>query len=105
MDSVPGPRPIRSATQITAIKTALNTFEVDNDYYPKTLADLLQQPRDAQNWHGPYLDSDGVPKDPWSHEYVYECPGGHNTNSFDLISCGPDGRLGTDDDISNWKQK
>jgi general secretion pathway protein G len=94
-----------AVTQISAFKNALNTFEVDNGYYPKGqsgLMDLIQQPRDAQNWHGPYLDSDAVPKDPWGHDYVYTCPGKHNPSSFDIASPGPDGQLGTDDDIFNW---
>ena len=50
-----------AVTQMSAFKTALNTFEVDNGYYPKGqngLLDLIQRPRDAQNWHGPYLDTD-----------------------------------------------
>jgi len=94
-----------AVTQISAFKTALNTFEVENGYYPKGqngLQDLMVQPRDAQSWHGPYLDSDTVPKDPWGHDYVYVCPGKHNPTSFDITSAGPDGQLGTDDDIGNW---
>lgn len=91
-----------TVTQISAFKTALNTFEVDNGYYPKSLADLIQQPRDAQNWHGPYLDSDVVPKDGWSRDFQYTCPGRHNQRTFDIVSAGKDAQFGTDDDISNW---
>ena len=43
-------------TQISAFKTALDSFEVDNGYYPKGrngLLDLVQKPRDAVSWHGP----------------------------------------------------
>jgi general secretion pathway protein G len=97
-----------AATQISAFKTTLNTFEVDNGYYPKGqngLMDLIQRPRDAQNWHGPYLDTDTVPKDPWGRDYVYVSPGRHNTSSYDISSAGPDGQAGTDDDITNWTQK
>ena len=97
-----------AVTQISAFKTALNTFEVDNGYYPKGqtgLAELIQRPRDAQNWHGPYLDTDAVPKDPWGHEYAYVCPGRHNTSSFDISSAGPDGQAGNEDDITNWTKK
>src|SRR5436190_22637994 len=46
-------------TQIATFKTALNAFEVDNGYYPKGkngLQDLVAQPRDSQNWRGPYLE-------------------------------------------------
>src|SRR5512136_2401030 len=53
--------------QIGNFKTALDAFEVDNGYYPKGrngLQDLIVQPRDAVSWHGPYLQSDAIPKDP-----------------------------------------
>ena len=79
---------------------------MDNGYYPKGkngLGDLVQQPRDAQNWHGPYLDK--LPNDPWGNDYIYECPGKHNPSSYDLLSVGPDGKAGTEDDIGNWTTK
>ncbi|MGA3284972.1 MAG: type II secretion system major pseudopilin GspG [Verrucomicrobiota bacterium] len=85
---------------ISSIKTALDAFEVDNGYYPKRLQDLLQQPSNAKNWHGPYLEN--VPQDPWGNPYVYTYPGRHNPNGYDLSSVGPDGKAGTDDDIGNW---
>jgi len=90
--------------QISAFKTALDAFEVDNGYYPKGrngLTDLVQKPRDAVNWRGPYLET--IPKDPWQNDYVYENPGKHNVNSFDIMSLGSDGRSGTEDDIGNWQ--
>ena len=93
-------------TQIGAFSTALSAFEVDNGYYPKGkagLTDLVQPPRDAQNWKGPYLKE--VPKDPWNNEYIYEFPGRRNANSYDLSSAGPDGKAGSEDDISNWQKK
>lgn len=93
-------------TQISSFGTALDAFEVDNGYYPKGrngLTDLVQQPRDAQNWRGPYLKD--IPKDPWNNDYVYESPGRYNTSSYDIMSMGPDGRAGGDDDITNWEQK
>ncbi|MGH7952451.1 MAG: type II secretion system major pseudopilin GspG [Limisphaerales bacterium] len=84
------------------IKSALDEFEVDNGHYPKNLQDLLQQPRDANNWHGPYFDQAQIPLDPWGHPYLYSFPGKHNSNGYDLWSAGPDGKSGTDDDIGNW---
>jgi type II secretion system protein G len=95
-------------TQIAIFKTALDAYKVDTDYYPKGkngLNDLIQKPRDAQKWYGPYLMVDKLPKDPWGHDYIYECPGQHNPDSYDLISVGPDGRVGGGDDISNWPQQ
>ncbi len=100
----------RKAAQsdITSIGTALDMFEVDVGHYPNGkngLQDLIVQPRDAQNWKGPYIkDAAGLPKDPWGNPYVYEFPGKHTVNGYDLTSMGGDGRLGTDDDIANWKK-
>lgn len=99
-------RQTAAQSQIATFNTALDAFEVDNGYYPKGkngLADLVQTPRDAQNWRGPYLKSD-IPNDPWNHPYIYECPGKHNPSSYDLMSMGLDGRVGGDDDITNWQQ-
>lgn len=95
-------RTTAAATQISSFSTALDAFEVDNGYYPKGksgLMDLVQQPRDAQNWRGPYLKD--LPKDPWGNDYSYECPGRMNPSSYDLVSPGPDGKIGNEDDISN----
>ena len=84
------------------IKTALDSFEVDNGYYPKSLQDLIQQPSNAKNWRGPYLDPATLPIDPWGNPYIYYCPGKHNPSGYDLLSVGPDGKEGTDDDIVSW---
>jgi len=89
-------------TQIATFRTALDAFEVDNGYYPKGkngLEDLIVKPRDAQNWRGPYLQTDKIPADPWGVEYAYECPGRHNPSSYDLSSAGPQGG---DKVIANW---
>jgi general secretion pathway protein G len=94
-------------TQIANFGVVLDAFEVDNGYYPKGkdgLTDLVQRPRDAANWRGPYLKQD-IPDDPWGNPYVYECPGRYNEEGYDLMSMGIDGRVGGDDDITNWKQE
>jgi general secretion pathway protein G len=93
-------------SDIASFKTALGMFEVDNGFFPKGrtgLQDLVAKPNNAQNWRGPYLaDKTTVPLDPWNHAYVYECPGKHSPNTYDLMSMGPDGRIGGDDDICSW---
>ena len=94
-----------TVTQIGTFKTVLDTYEVDNGFYPKGkngLIDLIQQPRDAQNWLGPYLQADAVPKDPWGNDYIYECPGRHNPSSYDISSLGPPGDNTV---IGNWTVK
>ena len=90
-----------AATQIAAFKTALESYEVDTGAFPKggNLGELVNS--NVQGWHGPYLDR--IPPDPWNNNYEYDYPGKHGT--YDLISAGPDGRMGTDDDINNWSGK
>ncbi len=84
------------------IKSALDSYEVDNGFYPKSLQDLIQKPNNARNWRGPYLDPPTLPIDPWSNPYIYYYPGKHNSSGYDLVSVGPDGKEGTDDDIVSW---
>jgi general secretion pathway protein G len=94
-------------TQISAFETALDAFEVDNGYYPNGkdgLLDLIEEPKDAKNWRGPYLRQ-GIPLDPWQNEYIYEYPGRNNENGYDLMSVGPDGRVGGGDDTINWSER
>ncbi len=88
-------------TQIANFKTALDSFEVDNGYYPKGksgLNDLVVQPRDAVSWHGPYMES--IPLDPWGSEYIYDCPGKHNPSFYDISS---QGTPGANTPIGNWQ--
>jgi general secretion pathway protein G len=99
-------REVAAKADIASMKTALDAFEVDNGYYPKSsngLGDLVQAPRDARNWHGPYIEK--IPTDPWGNPYSYQFPGKHNPGSYDLMSAGPDTQPGTADDIGNWDMK
>lgn len=91
-------------TGISTLETALDVFEMDNGYFPKSgdLEDLVEQPNNTPHWKGPYIKR-GVPKDPWGNDYLYEYPGRRNVNGYDLSSFGPDGRAGGDDDIVNWQ--
>ena len=88
--------------QIGSLANTLNIFSVDNGHFPtgkNGLNDLLEKPRDAQNWTGPYIDR--LPKDAWGHDFQYVCPGKKHPHSFDIISAGEDGQFGTEDDIVN----
>jgi len=98
----PGARKRATQAQINYFCQALDLFNVDNGHYPtgtNALQALMTAPIGATNWHQ-YLDS--IPLDQWGHAYVYECPGKHRTNSYDLFSMGPDGKVGGGDDIVNW---
>jgi general secretion pathway protein G len=86
--------------EMSNFATALDMFQVDNGHYPNTLSELVVQPRDALNWR---QYSESIPLDPWQHQYAYVFPGKHKI--YDLSSMGPDGKLGTADDINNWQSK
>jgi general secretion pathway protein G len=94
-------------SQISSIELALDAFEVDTGFYPQGsagLTALVDQPTGAQNWKGPYLKK-GIPLDPWGNAYVYTYPGKNNAKGYDLMSVGPDGRAGGEDDITNWDER
>ena len=95
-------------TDIASFKTALAMFEVDQGYFPKGqngLDALVNKPSGlgtTSHWHK-YLDADKVPLDPWGRAYVYQNPGRHNTDSYDVYSQGPpSANGGTDAIIGNW---
>jgi len=87
-------RQTAAQSQIATFGTALDAYEVDNGFYPKGrngLVDLVQQPRDAQSWKGPYLKGD-VPNDPWGHPYVYRR--GDFSKEFVIKAYPEDGKEG-----------
>jgi len=90
------------------LSIALDLYELDNGRYPTTeqgLRGLIKEPTTApvpSNWRGSYLKKKKTPRDPWSSEYVYVCPGIHNTEGYDLSSYGAD-KIASDDDIVNWE--
>ena len=93
-------------TDIANLEVALDAFEIDTGRYPTTeeaLNALVEKPADLKGWLRPYIKR-GVPKDPWGNPYVYEQPGQHNEDGYDLHSFGPDGKDGGDDDITNWTE-
>lgn len=95
-------------TQVSQLEVALDAFEIDLGRYPTTAEGpraLVQKPTsEADGWQQPYLKRD-VPKDPWGNDYVYRYPGQYNEDGYDLYSLGPDGKLGGEDDITNWSEQ
>ena len=89
-------------SNISNMKTALAIFETDTGRFPTTtegLAALLKCPQGLDaTWRGPYLEK--MPVDKWGHDYIYRCPGTDDPTSYDLSSPGPDGKMGTSDDIT-----
>jgi general secretion pathway protein G len=84
------------------IKSALGQYKEDTGHYPLSLQELVQKSSSVTNWQGPYFNPPTLPIDAWGNVYIYHYPGKHNPNSYDLLSAGPDGKEGTEDDIGNW---
>ena len=81
--------------QIELLSTAIEVYKLDTGKYPSQdtgLQSLNSKPGDVQNWKGPYMKKNKVPKDPWGVEYIYKFPGDHG--DYDLFSYGADGTEG-----------
>ncbi len=90
--------------QMKNIEQALKMYKLDNSFYPTTeqgIEALVRKPEgepEPRNWKGPYLDD--IPKDAWGSNFIYISDG----KSYTLISKGPDGEEGTEDDIKVEKE-
>ena len=93
--------------QIENMSMALDNYQLDNGYFPSDeqgLKALVEKPSGrpaATNWRGPYIKAREIPLDPWGNEFVYESPGKVNTQWYDLLSFGKDGREGGDGDAAD----
>jgi len=91
-------------SDVSAFSSALTMYKADTGQYPTSdqgLNALISNPG-VPGWNKPYLDNMSVMKsDPWGHPYIYKYPSDHGQD-FDIISMGPDGQAGTDDDIQSW---
>lgn len=81
---------------IRNVALALDTYEVDMGHYPSSLQNLLSASGE-NNWNGPYLKDGRLPQDAWGIDLQYTLSG----ESYSLRSAGPDGQMGSGDDITN----
>ena len=80
------------------IQQSLQMYRIHNGKYPTTdqgLNALVNNPGDVKTWRGPYIEPNKL-KDPWGNDFHYESDG----QKFKIISAGPDGQFGTEDDIT-----
>jgi general secretion pathway protein G len=106
----------RQATvvQIRSLENALDSYRLDNGFYPTTdqgLDSLIKKPevgRIPDKWReGGYLKPARIPKDPWNKDYVYIAPGSEG-REYEIVSYGADGEPGGDGnnaDIQSWKME
>tara|TARA_B100000949_G_C14217351_1_gene422952 strand:+ start:600 stop:944 length:345 start_codon:yes stop_codon:yes gene_type:complete len=80
-------------SQISSLQAALDMYRLDAGEYPDSLEGLVENDTGRASWNGPYLRG-ALPADPWGNDYVYESGG----RDFTLISYGPDGEQGGEDD-------
>lgn len=108
MQSYSGSKTKAAKLQIEDFSTALDLFHLEVGRYPTSsegLVALVTRPASANNWNGPYLKKQQIPKDPWGQEYHYQQPGQEN-RTFDLYSFGSDNGQGGDgeaQDIVSWE--
>jgi general secretion pathway protein G len=76
--------------ETTTIQGAIEQYRVTKrGKCPKSLQDLKA---------AGFINKIG--KDPWGNDYDFKCPGEKMT--VDVVSAGPDGALGSEDDIANY---
>lgn len=91
--------------QIKDLENALSLFRFDVGRFPTSGEGLEALINDSgiENWDGPYLSKNKLPKDPWGRDYEYRCPG--QNGDYDLWSFAADGREGgeaDDEDVVSW---
>ncbi|WP_354623164.1 type II secretion system major pseudopilin GspG [Psychromonas sp. MME2] len=92
-------------SDVIALENALDMYRLDNSVYPTTeqgLEALREKPTSSPEPRN--YREDGyikrLPQDPWGNDYILNSPG--ENGKIDILSVGPDGEEGTDDDIGNW---
>lgn len=109
----------KSATKLLIDQTvdAVALFQITMNKFPdsdqglQALVDPPDDEKDLQKWTdggGPFLKDGRIPVDPWGNELKYELLEQTGTTGgppFRILSYGPDGQEGGDDDISNYKEE
>lgn len=92
-------------TIVGTLSGGLGMFEQAVGRYPTTDEGLevLILDRSIPNWDGPYIQSAFIPLDPWKTPFRYTFPSELTSSTilYDIVSAGPDGTFGNEDDISN----
>ena len=87
-----------AANGVQNVKSAVGTYFIENKKYPSALTDLVRESGDK----AAILDGgEGALDDPWGNQFKMEGKG----SKIVIISAGPDGQFGTEDDIRSDKIK
>ncbi len=98
-----GPKIQKAETEIRTLGASLLQYKTLGGRYPteqQGLQALVTKPTKAPipRRHSPIK---AISNDPWGNPYVYKMPGTKDPKTYEIISTGPDGVLGGDDDISS----
>ena len=98
----------KAQTDIVMIESLLDQFYLDLGRYPTSEEGLrilyFAPEEETEKWKGPYSKKP-IPNDPWGNPYIYECPGMHTSQPYEVASFGRDGEEGgegDDADIASW---
>jgi general secretion pathway protein G len=86
-----------AATQCKSIANAVRLYRASLGKLP-SLEELTSEDAKSKTWYLENLD-----KDPWGN--AYELREGNNRDDWEVISAGPDGQPGNEDDISSKTKK
>jgi general secretion pathway protein G len=85
-------------TNCTQIASAVKMYRSTKGKLPQSLQDLASDEEKGKAW---YLEN--LPKDPWDHDY--ELREGNSRDEWEVVSGGPNGSIGDEDDISSRTKK
>ncbi|MCF2859597.1 type II secretion system major pseudopilin GspG [Pseudoalteromonas sp. SMS1] len=98
----------KARLDITQIESAMKIYKLQNKRFPTTeqgLDALVEKttidPVPKRFPDGGFLNE--LPLDPWDNPYQLVSPG--EIGKVDIFSMGPDGEVGTEDDIGNWRDE
>jgi general secretion pathway protein G len=95
----------KASLDIQQLEDAMNMYKLKNKKYPTTEQGLEALVTKTNIDPVPRRFPDGgfiskLPEDPWGNPYQMVSPG--EMGKIDIFSMGPDGEVGTGDDIGNW---
>jgi general secretion pathway protein G len=98
----------KARLDIQQLEDAMSMYKLRNKVYPSTEQGLEAlvtasniDPVPKRFPDGGFIES--LPEDPWGNPYQLLSPG--ERGKFDILSMGPDGVIGTEDDIGNWSDE
>ncbi|MGB0774354.1 MAG: type II secretion system major pseudopilin GspG [Akkermansiaceae bacterium] len=94
----------RVTGDFSGIDSALMSYKTMAGHYPaqsQGLKALVSRPTSEPRPRKWTQVMTKLPQDPWGKEYVYRYPGSKDKTRPEVITFGPDGEEGTDDDMSS----